>query len=664
MGIPFAPTVNAISSTTTVCPTLSWTHNQSAPTNPQTYYMVRVFSAAQYGIGGFNPVSSPATNEFFGWWPSGSGTTAVLNLPNGVTYRAYVWTWEEVFADYPHEDRRSPSAYITFTIGATVPTPTALSPSNGSTVTTSTPAMNATVGLMDSGAIYRTYTTTRRVWQWATDAGFTTGVQTFAEPTYRDGSSTSYAFPTGRLPQGTWYLRCRAQDVSGVYSSYTSTATVTVAHAPTTTGRTPSGGATTLYGATVQVNWTFSDVDVLDVQTKYQVQLWKLSAPGSPIDSTLLTSANGYHVFTVPDSSWKDTELRWKVLVQDFDGVSSGYSTETAIWLSDAPTVTIGNPVHSSVITTSSPQITWTFSGTRSRTQVQFKVDILNLTSGVPVLTSDWITSSVLLWQVPTPSIAVGPTYSVTVSTIDSLGLTGSDTNNFTATYLAPTTPTFSVNSTLYSSEGHHDIDWSGATVDGNFRSWRIYRRVTGSPTWVLLAEYETVTTRTYKDYLASSQIDYDYAVVQVTTSFGASVESVYPVVSVVDQFTFWHFLVCPADPTLNLTLYSVSGESFSEEWEVATLNIIGRGRRVEYGERLGKIGTLEASFRDRDTITARAQRLKLEALRDSPYDVYLTNPFGDVYLVAVVSAAITRVPGTGLHEMTSATISYTEVAS
>lgn len=656
---PTAPTVAAISSTLTARPTVSWTHNGGAGApSGQSHYQVRVFTAAQYGIGGFDPLTSPAQ------WDSGqiasASASAVVatSLVNGSAHRAYVWTWQTTNS----VQQKSPATtnFITFTPSVTVPTPTALSPSDGSTVTTSTPAMNATVGVMDSGFIL-----TRRVWDWATNNIFTTGLQTISDPTYSNGSSAAYAFPTGRLPQGTWYLRCRAQDSNGVFSAATATATITVAHVPTTTSRTPSGGATALYGSTVQVNWTFSDVDVLDVQTKYQVQLWKLSAPGTPIDSTLLTSASGFHVFTVPDATWKDVELRWKVLVHDFDNVSSGYSAETAIFLSDVPTVAITAPLNNAVITTSSPLITWTFTASRSRTQSQFKVDILNVTSGLSVLSSGWIVGNALLWQVPTPSIAVGPTYSVTVSTLDSVGLTGSSVNNFTATYAAPTTPTFSLNSTLYPSEGHYDLDWSGATVDGNFRAWRVYRRITGTPTWVLQAEYATVTTRTYKDYIAASGINYDYAVVQVTTSFGVAVESVYPILSVANLTTFWYFLVCPADPTLNLTLFSVTGESFSEEWEAATLNIIGKGRRVEYGERLGKIGTLEVGFRNRDGgLTGRAQRLKMEALRDSVHDVYLTNPFGDVGLVALMASSVNRVAGTGLNEMVNASISYVEVAS
>jgi hypothetical protein len=58
--------------------------------SPQTTYTVKVFSAAQYGIGGFNPDTSPST-----FTTTGTGTTAtttIAGLTNATTYRAYVKT--------------------------------------------------------------------------------------------------------------------------------------------------------------------------------------------------------------------------------------------------------------------------------------------------------------------------------------------------------------------------------------------------------------------------------------------------------------------------------------------------------------------------------------------------------------------------------------------
>lgn len=77
-----------VSTTTKPTVTWSWTPDSTYPT--QERYQVRVFTAAEYGIDGFDPETSPCT------WDSGvvlsPATTQQItdNLDNGVTYRAYI----------------------------------------------------------------------------------------------------------------------------------------------------------------------------------------------------------------------------------------------------------------------------------------------------------------------------------------------------------------------------------------------------------------------------------------------------------------------------------------------------------------------------------------------------------------------------------------------
>lgn len=71
-------------------PTVAWTFNPNADGDEQIAYRVKVFSAAQYGIAGFNPDTSPCT------WDSkiraGAGELLAVerDLQLGVTYKAYV----------------------------------------------------------------------------------------------------------------------------------------------------------------------------------------------------------------------------------------------------------------------------------------------------------------------------------------------------------------------------------------------------------------------------------------------------------------------------------------------------------------------------------------------------------------------------------------------
>lgn len=79
--------------TNTNQPTVVWSDTLDSDGGPQTYYQVRVFTAAQYGAGGFDPATSTATTEIgsSAGYPAGADSSwqVAAILPNA-TYRAYV----------------------------------------------------------------------------------------------------------------------------------------------------------------------------------------------------------------------------------------------------------------------------------------------------------------------------------------------------------------------------------------------------------------------------------------------------------------------------------------------------------------------------------------------------------------------------------------------
>lgn len=68
---------------------ISWVNTLDADGGAQTRYWVKVFTAAQYGAGGFDPETSTPTYDS-GEQVSSIGTADVGPLSDGVTYRAYV----------------------------------------------------------------------------------------------------------------------------------------------------------------------------------------------------------------------------------------------------------------------------------------------------------------------------------------------------------------------------------------------------------------------------------------------------------------------------------------------------------------------------------------------------------------------------------------------
>lgn len=84
-------TVNAPTGTitTTTRPTVSWTYTQGADGGPQTYFVVKVFTAAQVGGGGFNPATTTPIYNSGSQFGSANSWVPTADLPNGSLY-AYV----------------------------------------------------------------------------------------------------------------------------------------------------------------------------------------------------------------------------------------------------------------------------------------------------------------------------------------------------------------------------------------------------------------------------------------------------------------------------------------------------------------------------------------------------------------------------------------------
>lgn len=102
--------------TTTTAPDVTWTFSDT-DNETQAYYQIKVFSAAQYGAGGFSALTSTATYDS-GEIASSDNTAVVGSLLLAGTYRAYVRTAKSVNG----EPFWSDFAFSQFTISYTAPT--------------------------------------------------------------------------------------------------------------------------------------------------------------------------------------------------------------------------------------------------------------------------------------------------------------------------------------------------------------------------------------------------------------------------------------------------------------------------------------------------------------------------------------------------------------
>lgn len=76
--------------TTTTAPAAVWTYTAGSDGDIQSRYQVRSFTAAQYGIGGFDPATSPATYDSGVVVGSATSATAGVLPPSSVNMRTYV----------------------------------------------------------------------------------------------------------------------------------------------------------------------------------------------------------------------------------------------------------------------------------------------------------------------------------------------------------------------------------------------------------------------------------------------------------------------------------------------------------------------------------------------------------------------------------------------
>lgn len=127
-------------------------------------------------------------------------------------------------------------------------------------------------------------------------------------------------------------------------------------------------------------------------------------------------------------------------------------------------------------------------------------------------------------------------------------------------------------------------------------------------------------------------------------------------------------------DPLSNIgvRLHHVIAESESDEYEEEELILIGKGRKMDYGTRLGNAGSLTAQLWDAPANpdlqvaakSARQQKAELDLLKTMRHTIYLRNPFGDVLAVTPGNITFDRLPGVGLREYGTVTIPYKEVVT
>ena len=203
-------------------------------------------------------------------------------------------------------------------------------------------------------------------------------------------------------------------------------------------------------------------------------------------------------------------------------------------------------------------------------------------------------------------------------------------------------------------SGGYIQIDWDDTTIEPTPAAWRVFVRRTGTTDWHLAFETTdfTVTTWSYNMYnFPTDPAGVEITVGQVSIEGGELILGALDVTqAVTPTFDHHYWLIDPYNESNNLRLEHTRSDTFSEDHELEVYHLIGRGRVLDQGDRLGFSGSLSGHFWDfsSNPLDAYDQALQFYQHRATKGNTYLRTPFVDVFPIAIVGFQADRVPGMG----------------
>lgn len=216
----------------------------------------------------------------------------------------------------------------------------------------------------------------------------------------------------------------------------------------------------------------------------------------------------------------------------------------------------------------------------------------------------------------------------------------------------------FAVDGSSYASTLEVTVKWrvTDESEPTDWYAWYIYRTTASTG----LREQIHIDTTFAGDHVfidpdATGEVEYE--LVRVVNPGTLQETTVSTQVVTLIQDNYW--LIDSEDSSNRLMLRNVTADSFADEYESTTMNLLGRGRHIDYGESFGIKGTLTIQFYHEQ---ARVDRDKLDSLKELRRGLYLMNPFGDRILVGIGEISYSRVSGTGRDEKYNIDLPYEEL--
>lgn len=623
-------------------------------------------------VGGLNKSTVAGSKSFYN---SVKGKPSYTDLGPGK------WYMRTKGRDYTGTRESAWGATTSFTVShAALPTPTLLSPANGTTVATpynvrqgsipTDPPGDRIVGIEFAFSKQADFTGTVVSWQ-NRDGLFTQGAIAYdpkpngtALPGKNSGTVSSED-PSQYLSQGLWNARVRCVDRYGQVGPWSSVTTFTVAHKPYASNYFPKSGQAFDPNET-PVAWDFSDPWDGDIQSAYQLVVTDLG--GNTLQDTgKITSSLGRATMVLASSHLQE-QLRYTIALWDLDDVKSTVMPTQNFFMSKSPVITIPFPEENEAIITGQPSITWSSVFSRPGVaQKSWKLDYVQRDNQTVKYTTGIVAGTATSHMPPRAILANMTSYQIKLTITDTDDLSSTKVRNFTTNFERPNPTTTEATASTYELSGFVKVTWT-ATPDPFFAEWRVYRQKVDEAglaldDWEYAGRVEDVDAREFHDWLVGGSSWYRYSVTQVAYRFGSLVESDYDHYGErVRVFGSHYWLVVEDREELNVRLNSVNADKFTDKFESNDFQILGGGRRFNYGAEIGKEGSLSIQIRGSSLITATEQLRVLRVLRQEKIAVLMRDPFGNVTKVALGEVSVDRMPGVGNNEFANIEVPYYEV--
>jgi hypothetical protein len=364
-----------------------------------------------------------------------------------------------------------------------------------------------------------------------------------------------------------------------------------------------------------------------------------------------------------------NTNYRWKVRAWDTAGKVSDYAAYASFNYAAPPSFSI-TPANGAAVGNGKPTVDWSgvvFS--LSATQASYRVRFIRVSDSVLMHDSKVTVSQATSYTPAQDILPNGVSYTIEVTINDTQGLSTVNTVTVTTSYTPPAPFNYSVDISTVDTLGYVLIDWSSAQADSSWVSWKVYRKLQDDADWTLILETFDIGVHQYYDYLVEAGVVYQYTVTQTSIVSGTIVESVAGMLSggVVDTAIYpmlitQYWIIDPTNPDLSTVIPNVTSAPLAVDYEEESYTLIGRGRKKDYGTRLGYSGTLTAQAWGTGGVPT-IIRTKLELMKAQQDEYWLRTPFGDLFMISLGQLEFDPVAGVGPNAMYDMTIAFEEIA-